>query len=65
LAASLKRYQSDKVLRLLWAYSQIPNEQGSLALKVWFRLMFPFIENRTYNQLIVDNLSQITSYEIY
>ncbi|CAF1295956.1 unnamed protein product [Adineta steineri] len=61
LSTSLKRYQSDKVLRLLWAYSQIQYEHPGLALDIWFRLMFPLIENRTYNQFVVENLSKITT----
>ncbi|CAF3434189.1 unnamed protein product [Rotaria sp. Silwood1] len=61
LSTSLKRYPSDKVLRLFWAYSQVLYEHPGLALDIWFRLMFPFIENRTYNQLIVENLTQLTT----
>ncbi|CAF3328330.1 unnamed protein product [Rotaria socialis] len=61
LSTSIKRYPSDKVLRLLWAYSQVQYQYPGLALDIWFRLMFPLIENRTYNQLIVENLSQITT----
>jgi hypothetical protein len=83
LSASLKRYPSDKVLRLLWAYSQVQYKQPALAVDstfhrstclwdlptltpsiilVWFRLMFPLVENRTYNQFVVDNLAQLTTY---
>ncbi|CAF4532713.1 unnamed protein product [Rotaria sp. Silwood2] len=61
LSILLKRYPSDKVLRLLWAYSQVLYEHPGLALDIWLRLMFPFIENRTYNQLIVENLTQLTT----
>ncbi|CAF1021461.1 unnamed protein product, partial [Adineta ricciae] len=61
LSTSLKRYPSDKVLRLLWAYSQLQYEHPALAVDVWFRLMFPLIENRTYNQFAVENLSHLTS----
>ncbi|CAF0734833.1 unnamed protein product [Rotaria sordida] len=61
LSTLLKRYPSDKVLRLLWAYSQVLYEHPGLALDIWFCLMFPFIENRTYNQLIVENLTQIAT----
>ena len=82
LSASLRRYPSDKVLRLLWAYNQVQYEQPGLALdskfsteplsqdwvlefifsiSVWFRLMFPLIENRAYNQFVVESLSQLTT----
>ncbi|UJR27775.1 hypothetical protein I4U23_009047 [Adineta vaga] len=64
LSTSLKRYPSDKVLRLLWAYNQLQYEHPGLALDIWFRLMFPLIANRTYNQLVVENLSQLTSRDV-
>jgi hypothetical protein len=64
LSASLKRYPADKVFRLLWAYSQIQSEHRGLALDIWFRLMFPLIENRSYNSLVVENLSQLTTRNI-
>ena len=83
LAASLKRYPSDKVLRLLWAFSQIQYSQAAYALKsenfiidrqhfidrfflfkVWFYLMFPLVENRTYNPFVIGSISQLTRFEI-
>lgn len=60
LSNSLKKYPSDLVLRLFWAYSQLQYEQASLALEVWFRLMFPSVVNSSYRQFVIEVLSQLT-----
>ncbi|CAF0783617.1 unnamed protein product [Didymodactylos carnosus] len=56
----LKKYSSDKIMRLLWCYSQFRYKQPGLALEIWFRLFYPLIENRVYNQFVVDDLAQLT-----
>ena len=40
LSASLKRYPSEKVVRLLWAYSQVQYEHPGLALDGKFNKIF-------------------------
>jgi len=60
-SAAVKRYPAEKVYRILWAYNQVQYENPALALNIWFRLMFPLIENRSYNEMVVENLSQLTT----
>lgn len=60
LSGSLRKYPSDLVLRLFWCYSQLQYEQPSLALEVWFRLMFPSVENSSYRQFVIEVLAQLT-----